>query len=141
MELGKYLRGLRKEKKKTLVQLAEETGLSHSYLSQVENGKKLNPSMDSLMKICKALNEDPFNFLIATGHHEEVDTLWNDGVIDIEPMVPINRPSFVDKEDNEILNLFKDKQNIVYYNGHQLTYEDKQKIVDVLKAIFPQYQN
>lgn len=30
--------------------------------------------------------------------------------------------------------------NLVTYNGHPLTYQDRQRIIDVLKALFPDYQ-
>jgi HTH-type transcriptional regulator, competence development regulator len=73
MELGSYLQKIRKEKKKTLVQLANDTGLSHSYLSQVENGKKLNPSMESLMRIAKALDLNQNDLLSKSGHLKQLE--------------------------------------------------------------------
>lgn len=57
-ELGKLLRELRG--KKSLRQASKETGLSHSYIADIEKGLRrdtkspLNPSPDSLRMISKA---------------------------------------------------------------------------------------
>ena len=48
----------RKEKGMTLKELSEKTGLSVGYLSHLENGERNNPSLDTLIKICNALNMD-----------------------------------------------------------------------------------
>ncbi|TVT62888.1 helix-turn-helix domain-containing protein [Amycolatopsis rhizosphaerae] len=52
--MGQTVRGLRHRRKLTLVQLAGLTGLSHSFLSQVERGLA-QPSMRSLHRIAQAL--------------------------------------------------------------------------------------
>lgn len=55
----KYVRGLRNL---SLYDLAERSGLSAPYLSEIENSKK-RPSTKSLEKIAKALNADAWFFL------------------------------------------------------------------------------
>ncbi|HEX3815266.1 MAG TPA: XRE family transcriptional regulator [Mycobacteriales bacterium] len=52
--MGEAIRGLRHAHGLTLVQLAERTGLSHSFLSQIERGLAA-PSMKSLFGIASAL--------------------------------------------------------------------------------------
>jgi transcriptional regulator with XRE-family HTH domain len=52
--LGRTIRDLRHRHGLTLVQLAERTGLSHSFLSQLERGLA-QPSMRSLHRIAQAL--------------------------------------------------------------------------------------
>ena len=46
----------RKEKKISLYKLNKMTGLSHSYLSELENNKISNPSLKTLTLIANALN-------------------------------------------------------------------------------------
>ncbi|HKS44864.1 MAG TPA: XRE family transcriptional regulator [Amycolatopsis sp.] len=53
--MGRTIRTIRHRRKLTLVQLAASTGLSHSFLSQVERGLA-QPSMTSLHRIAEALN-------------------------------------------------------------------------------------
>lgn len=60
MEFEK-IRTIRKSQKITLAQLAERTGLSTSYLSQVERGK-VDCSISSLRKIASELGVHPVNF-------------------------------------------------------------------------------
>jgi len=53
--LGAALRNARKQKKITLVALAEKSGLSASFISKIERGMSM-PSFNALQKICRVLN-------------------------------------------------------------------------------------
>ncbi|GAA2514347.1 cupin domain-containing protein [Winogradskya consettensis] len=55
-KLGTYIRELRLERKVSLRSLAAESGVSVSFLSQVERGEA-SPSIATLMKIAKALGQ------------------------------------------------------------------------------------
>lgn len=54
-DIGKRLKKRRKEKEITIKSLAEYTGLSVGYLSNLENGVN-SPTLESLSKICEALD-------------------------------------------------------------------------------------
>lgn len=54
-EIGAFIRGLRKQRGMTMMQLAERTGFTQGYLSKVENSKSA-PSVSTLIKIAKALD-------------------------------------------------------------------------------------
>lgn len=54
MEIGPKIRYLRKKNNYTLKELAEKTGLSISFISDIENGRR-KPSIDNLNKLSKAL--------------------------------------------------------------------------------------
>ncbi|MGK7379705.1 helix-turn-helix domain-containing protein [Planococcus sp. 1R117A] len=69
--IGTTLKGLRKERKMTLKELADETGVSISFLSQVERGKS-SVTLESLRKISDALKVDPSTFF-ADGNAEQDD--------------------------------------------------------------------
>jgi transcriptional regulator with XRE-family HTH domain len=59
-DIGQRIRNIRSNKRLTLNALAERTGISKSYLSQVENAKR-EPSIDTLTKVAYALGvEAPF---------------------------------------------------------------------------------
>lgn len=60
--LGTLIRRTREEQNYSLRRLARETGLSHSFISEVENNI-CNPSIKSLEKIALALNKNPGFFL------------------------------------------------------------------------------
>lgn len=54
MRLGARIKNLRISQRLTLKELAKKTGISISFISQVER-EKTSPSIDSLSKICSAL--------------------------------------------------------------------------------------
>lgn|GEM_PF-6662624 len=55
MSLIKQLRLIRQAQKKTLRQLAEETGISYQFISDIELGKK-DPSLGKLELLARSLN-------------------------------------------------------------------------------------
>lgn len=54
MDIGRRIRGLRKDKGMTLTKLAEEIQISQPYLSQIERGDKQAP-VDVIVKVCNVL--------------------------------------------------------------------------------------
>jgi DNA-binding XRE family transcriptional regulator len=56
------LRAWRKDRGLTLKQLAEKSGLSVPYLSQLENGQK-EPTIDTIKKLARAFKTDPGNLI------------------------------------------------------------------------------
>lgn len=78
-ELGELLRSLRG--KKSLRDIAEITGLSHSYIADVEKGYKhdtkthVTPSPDTLKKLSIAYNYDYEELMYRAGHLSAEDRL------------------------------------------------------------------
>jgi len=69
--LGKRLRALRKAQKRTLEDLASQTGFTTGYLSQIETGEAI-PSLAALAAVASALGTDMsafFPFEDASGVH------------------------------------------------------------------------
>ena len=62
MKIGERIRNRRKELNLSLRELGEKTGVSASFLSQVENDQ-VSPSLNSLQSIATALNVPMFYFL------------------------------------------------------------------------------
>lgn len=60
-EVGSRIKALRKKKKMTLKNIADETGYSISFLSQLERGKS-SATLESLKKISLALGVNPGYF-------------------------------------------------------------------------------
>lgn len=65
MSIGSKLKKLRNENKLTLKDLAEKTELSISFLSDIENGRRM-PRIENLNKIAEALNVDSSTLLGGT---------------------------------------------------------------------------
>ncbi|MGG1676886.1 helix-turn-helix domain-containing protein [Neobacillus sp. NRS-1170] len=67
-DFGDRLRRLRKEKGLTIRKLSELSGVAHSYLSQVETGKRGIPKVDTLEKIASGLNIPSVDLLMLAGY-------------------------------------------------------------------------
>ncbi|WP_261133983.1 helix-turn-helix domain-containing protein [Bacillus sp. Marseille-Q3570] len=68
--IGKQIKSLRKTRELTLKELAERTGVSISFLSQVERGKS-SVTLESLKKISDALEVNPSIFFSENRAREE----------------------------------------------------------------------
>ena len=91
--LGKFIKKLRVEKDLSLRELAEQTGLSHSYLCNLENGydprsgKPLSPTIPTLEKLSAGLN---------VSLHKLIDMLRANDAEDL----PVSELAFELKTDN-----------------------------------------
>lgn len=56
IDLGKYIKQLRESNFLSIRQLSQLSGVSNSYISQVENGKRGTPTSDILEKLAPHLN-------------------------------------------------------------------------------------
>jgi transcriptional regulator with XRE-family HTH domain len=81
LNLGALIRKHRKQGKLTLRAVAEKTGVSEGFLSQVENSVS-SPSVDTLISICNAIGVNPGDLLNQAGTQENLVVLhkveWDD---------------------------------------------------------------
>lgn len=76
IEFGLYLKGLRKGKKLTIRQLDLYSGVSNSYISQMERGARGIPSPDILKKLSKPLGVEYEEIMRVAGYiKEETETM------------------------------------------------------------------
>ena len=68
-ELSNYLEKLRGEM--SIRQVAEKTGISNAYLSQLESGKRNNPHPDVLKKLAKFYEIPVIEFLKKAGYLDQ----------------------------------------------------------------------
>ena len=63
-ELGRRIRKLRVERRMTLKQVEQASGLSATHLSEIERGRT-SPTIGALVRIARALNKDASYFIEA----------------------------------------------------------------------------
>ena len=68
--MGSRIAALRRERRWTQAYLAERSDLSNNYLSNIENSHSI-PSLETLMKICLALDVTPDQLLLGTMSSEK----------------------------------------------------------------------
>lgn len=67
-DLGRYLKSLRISKGISTREVSRRSGVSHPYLSQLENGHCYNPTPDVLRKLSKCLNVSYMKMMIKAGY-------------------------------------------------------------------------
>ena len=116
-EFGEYIRKLRKEREMTIRQLELYSGVSNSYLSQMENGKRGIPSPDIIKKLAKGLRVDYDLLMKKAGYITE-----DDNVNDIDP------------ELRQFINDVK-----VWYKNEPKTKEEKLKLMKDMFELIKKY--
>lgn len=72
VNFGPFLKSIRKSKNLSIVKLAEMSGVSNPYISQIENNKFI-PSIDVVTKLAKSLNVDMIELAQKAGYLSEAD--------------------------------------------------------------------
>ncbi len=67
MKFGRTLRKLREEKNVSIAQFARKVGISPTYLAPIERDVFPPPAEHKVVKIAKALDQDPDEFLALAG--------------------------------------------------------------------------
>ena len=97
--LGENIKNLRTLKKLTIRELEKKTGISKAYICDLENGKRTNPSQETLEKLAEVLDTTISELYSKnTEYKQEVKTINNDLA--------------------EIMDYLK--KDSIYYNGMKL---------------------
>lgn len=141
IELGKYLRSLRKKEGLTLVELSKMSGVSNPYISQIENGK-FTPSPEILKKLANPLGVTAFDLMVAAGHWTADETTWRKEIFeeskknldDINNFLEVNKASMsmMEKDFYHLLRMNED----LYYGGKKLNNDEVEKVKTILAALF-----
>ena len=71
-DIGEYLRSLREGQKLSLREAAARTGVSVSYITQIENGRRKAPGPEVLKKLAPAYNVPVRDLLRAAGYLDDI---------------------------------------------------------------------
>ncbi|MFE8697323.1 helix-turn-helix domain-containing protein [Cytobacillus sp. FJAT-53684] len=74
--IGERVKILRKEKKMSLSELAEQAGVAKSYLSSLERNLQTNPSIQFLEKIAAVLNVPVDHLIHEQPNKDDLDSEW-----------------------------------------------------------------
>lgn len=72
MKFGEELKRIRKDRGLSIRKTGELTGISHAYLSQIENGKRPKPKPEIIKKLANALNESYVGLMEKAGYLEDL---------------------------------------------------------------------
>jgi HTH-type transcriptional regulator, competence development regulator len=111
------LRDLRKLKGFTIRDLADRSGVSPAYISQLENGNRGIPSPEVLMKLSEGLNTSYSDLMEIAG------SLESKNKISEQPSNPVNLRRFI-------------RENDLMFDGFVLSEMDKEWVERMLTSLF-----
>lgn len=118
--LGENIRKIRLSKSMTIKNIADATGLTVGYISNVERGAKGNPTQEVLQKIAKALDVNVVDFYD-------------------KPVLTDKDKKDINKDLNEVMQEFRDgTDGTAYYNGVPLEENDLDLIESAMKIALEQ---
>lgn len=140
---GHELKKLRTSKKLSLKQVAKKGGISHSYISQIENNNRNAPKPEMIKKLAKGLDEDYFDLMVMAGYFDQKDAQFRKSVYEESIKNKKELDEVIHKTEKELKKMEKDLYylltdypNEVYYQQEILSKEEKEKILAMLKILF-----
>ncbi|OSA96043.1 UNVERIFIED_ORG: hypothetical protein B2H93_03270 [Clostridium botulinum] len=138
--LGQNIKKYRKNKKMSQKELARETGLSTSYIQQLELAQKKSPSFEVLLKISKALNVLVTDLNPNLKKDKSVTQLFNGPGLYVLPKNDTKdilefieeRPKFT---ENEIIEMLIDSYNDDIFDRKYDTEKLTEKQIEDLKPV------
>lgn len=128
VEIGAYLRRVRKAKGFTLREAAKRSGVSHPYLSQLENGKNDKPSPEILRKLSSTLDVSYLELMTKAGYNDYEGYSLIEAFGGVARSTPQNKTFDI----HAILNMNAD----VYFQDKLLNKDDKEFLVNLLERTF-----
>ncbi|MFA9559856.1 helix-turn-helix domain-containing protein [Evansella sp. AB-rgal1] len=127
---GENLRKLRKEKGLTVRKLSELSGVAHSYLSQVETGKRGVPKVETLEKIAAGLNIPSIDLLVQAGYINPDDYITMKNEKD-------NIEWSIEEQSQQPfqIDFLLDSSHPLLYQDRLLTKEEKSKIKSLIEIV------
>ncbi|ABW18831.1 helix-turn-helix domain-containing protein [Alkaliphilus oremlandii] len=122
MTLGEKIRALRKEKRYSIMNIRELTGLSKSTISEIENDKS-SPTAETLQKIANALEVTVDTFFKDDDHDESLSQQ------NIEFTTPQEAMEFILKQPS-----------IMGYGGFDISKMSDEEIVEFANELLRQLQ-
>jgi transcriptional regulator with XRE-family HTH domain len=125
--LGDNIRKIRRSKKLSINALSKITGISLGYLSDLENNKASNPTMEKLQKIADALNVPVDEFFKTEKIESEPDTKEIDFINKAEEKYGYRGK----KQAKELLDEME-----ALFSGGELPEEDKDEFFRMMTEIY-----
>ncbi|QUH20245.1 helix-turn-helix domain-containing protein [Alkaliphilus sp. B6464] len=129
--IGENLRKIRESKSLGVNQLSRMSGINASYISNLENNKRKNPSIETLQKIADALEVSVYDFFKDNINNKNV----NKNEKTIESDLPIVPEEFTDADE---ARAYVDKHQIFGSDGFDADRLDDVEILEFANALLEQ---
>ncbi|MBA4532558.1 helix-turn-helix domain-containing protein [Brevibacillus halotolerans] len=135
MSFGKYLKTKRKEKNLSMNKLGELTGITAMYISQLEGGKRVKPSIEILKKFSESLEIPYEDLMVAAGYIDPDDYVRMQNERDDIEWSLIQQE--IEKEEQKplYLDFLLDSKKPLFFKDRLLTKEEKSKIRSLIEIV------
>lgn len=137
---GNEIRRIRQSKKLSLKDVTEKSGISHSYLSQIENGKRGTPKPNMIKKISKGLDVPYIELMNKAGYiTTETDSLFEafglspSEIKEVEGGGVISKGKGIHVDKVYLDYILKDEKIAVYYEGEIIPKDEKENINQLIR--------
>jgi HTH-type transcriptional regulator, competence development regulator len=124
MDFYEQLKDIRKSRGYTIREAASKSGVSPSYISQLENGNRGIPSPDILSKLAEGLDIPYTRLMEIAGYLHDSEALSGSA----------SASSAAPRSKVELRQMLRDHD--IVFDGYLLTDEDKQRILRMMKVLF-----
>ena len=130
---GEYLKSKRKEKNLSMNKLGTLTGVTAMYISQLESGKRVKPSIEVLEKLSESLEVPYEDLMVAAGYIDPDDYLRLKNERDDREWALIEQEMEKEKELHLDFELESDRQ--LFFQDRLLTKDEKAKIKSLIEIV------
>ncbi|WP_077214531.1 helix-turn-helix domain-containing protein [Bacillus dakarensis] len=133
---GKYLKTKRKEKNLSMNKLGELTGITAMYISQLESGKRVKPSIEVLEKLSESLEVPYEDLMVAAGYIDPDDYIRMKNEREDRDWSLIQEE--IEKEEEQepfYLDFLLDSNRPLFFQDRLLTTEEKAKIRSLIEIV------
>lgn len=157
-----YIKKVREDKGLKMRELERLSGISQSYISQIENGKRSIPTPDVIKKLANGLNENPIDLMVLAGYFSKEEAEQRKKILnqlkkeqeedrkESYNYFNVEYPKHIIYDDDDgtsnirettiedvydIFSLLHIDNCDIYYKYKKITNEEKKKILTMLKTI------
>ncbi|MBO0476184.1 helix-turn-helix transcriptional regulator [Vagococcus sp. DIV0080] len=145
IKLGKTIRNNRVHNGYSSAEIASAAGVAQSYISDLENGKKVNPRIDVLKKIANKIADNQYewlrleNELLTLAGYEDFAMEEKENVKTLESFVSeLTKDLGTPLKKNEFMNFYKDAEGKEFSYRYQCY--SKEEYFDIHRIIANRYQ-
>ena len=146
-DIGHFIKRTRKEKGLTLMRLQKLSGVSNSYLSQIENGL-FQPSPEILKKLEEPLEVSYFDLMVKAGYWDKEESGWRKDLYEVtqgessmdDVKLKWEKEEYLEEYHVKIEKVLVESPNL-YFEGALLSYEDRLLAYKILKVLFENREN
>ncbi|WP_257349075.1 helix-turn-helix domain-containing protein [Pseudalkalibacillus decolorationis] len=143
MSFGDELKKMREQKGLSMRELSRRSGISSSFLSKLESGKRSTPKHETVLKLSDGLGISSVELLEVAGYLNDMDDVLKEMKEEHERKIEIHRQlveqGFTTSKNPTLVYAIEDiftDEMLLDYKGQYLTNEEKKEILTFIDYLY-----